>query len=86
MTAFAIVARASGDKALRASAVICDSPGILLWGSENDFDDFIGGWRGTEVVTHGSTTEFVSRIISVDGRFSGVEDAMIVFSHEISIV
>jgi hypothetical protein len=34
MTDFAIVARASGDKALRASAVICDSPGILLWGSE----------------------------------------------------
>jgi hypothetical protein len=34
MTAFAIVARASGDKALRASAAICDSPGILLWGSE----------------------------------------------------
>jgi hypothetical protein len=49
-------------------------------------DDFVGGWRGTEVVTRGLTTEFVSRIVNVDGRFSGVEDAVIVFSHEIGIV
>jgi hypothetical protein len=34
--------------------------------SENDFDDFVGGWRGTEVVTRGPTMEFVSHIVNVD--------------------
>jgi hypothetical protein len=34
----------------------------------------------------GPTMEFVSCIINVDGCFSGVEDAVILFSHEISIV
>ena len=34
ITASAIVARASGERALRASATICDSPGAFLLGSD----------------------------------------------------